>query len=324
MISSRPSLEIKNSSDFEDACFRTFQYQFKHNAIYKKFAEQTEKTHPSDLFEIPFLPISFFKSHTVTTQKQPFQLCFESSGTTQNQTSKHYIHSLDLYQKAARLSFEKQYGPIEDYTILALLPSYLERQNSSLVYMVQYFMNLSNKEENRFYLDDFQLLYKNLIDLSSKQYPTLLIGVSFALLDFVESHSIDFPNLIVMETGGMKGRKKEMIREELHALLKKPFGVSSIHSEYGMTELLSQFYAPEKGIFHQNPWAKILIRDATDPFSYMPKGKGGAINVIDLANYYSCSFIATDDLGISHGDTFEVRGRLDNSDIRGCNLLVSS
>ena len=237
--------------------------------------------------------------------------------------SKHLVTDLNVYEESYLKGFEHFYGNIEDYTILALLPSYLERDGSSLIYMVDDLIKKSKKSKSGFYLHNLDELAKNLVDLDKKGEKVLLIGVSFALLDLIEKHKFKLQNTIIMETGGMKGRRKELIREELHAILCEGFGVSQIHSEYGMTELLSQAYSKGNGIFECPPWVKILIRDTEDPLTLLPKGKSGGINVIDLANVNSCSFIATQDLGKKHPDnSFEIIGRFDNSDIRGCNLMV--
>jgi hypothetical protein len=239
------------------------------------------------------------------------------------QASRHLVHDLSWYEESYRKAFELFYGDVSGMAILALLPSYLEREGSSLIYMIDDLIQQSQQPESDYFLYDHQRLYDTLIQLRQKKTRTVLIGVTYALLDFVEVYQLDFPELIVMETGGMKGKRKEMVREELHTILKSGFGVPSIHSEYGMTELLSQGYSYGNGIFHTPPWMQILIRDTNDPLTILDDAKTGAINVIDLANYYSCSFIATQDLGKYHEDGgFEVLGRFDNADIRGCNLLV--
>jgi phenylacetate-coenzyme A ligase PaaK-like adenylate-forming protein len=248
---------------------------------------------------------------------------FTSSGTTGQSTSKHYVTDIELYKKSYLKGFEYFYGSISDYCILALLPSYLERKGSSLIYMIDDLIKKSNHPESGFYLYQIDVLAEKLKKLDSKGEKVLLIGVSFALLDLVEKHQLQLKNTVVMETGGMKGRRKELIREELHGALKKGFGVERIHSEYGMTELLSQAYSHGNGIFKTPPWMKILIRDTEDPLTFLPYGKSGGINVVDLANMNSCSFIATQDLGKKYADeSFEILGRFDHSDIRGCNLMI--
>ncbi|MFC2443434.1 MAG: acyl transferase, partial [Capnocytophaga ochracea] len=245
-------------------------------------------------------------------------------GTTGAQTSRHYVKDLSLYEQSFRKGFEHFYGNVEDYVVLALLPSYLERTGSSLITMVADLIERSGSEYSGFYLNEYDLLAERLQTLDASDKKVLLIGVSFALLDLITEHTFSLKNTIVMETGGMKGRRKELVREELHALLCKGFGVEMIHSEYGMTELLSQAYSVGKGIYKCVPWLKVLIRDTNDALSYLPTGKTGGLNIIDLANRESCSFIATQDLGKLYPDgTFEVLGRFDNADIRGCNLLIS-
>ena len=251
------------------------------------------------------------------------EITFTSSGTTGMITSSHYISDVSWYTESFRKAFQLFYGDIQNYTLLALLPSYLEREGSSLIYMTDDLIRQSCNPDSGFFLYNHDELYQLLKKQQQMQKPTLLIGVTFALLDFIENYNLNFPELIVMETGGMKGRRKEMIREELHAQLCKGFGVGAIHSEYGMTELLSQAYSKGKGIFNCPPWMKIITRDTNDPMSRLGHDKTGGINVIDLANSNSCSFIATQDLGRVYADSsFEVLGRFDNSDIRGCNLLV--
>jgi hypothetical protein len=239
-------------------------------------------------------------------------------------TSSHYVTDVTWYTESFRKAFTLFYGDVKDYTVLALLPSYLEREGSSLIYMATDLIKESAKLDSGFYLYNHEELYGQLKKQRKEEKPTLLIGVTFALLDFTEKYNLNFPELIVMETGGMKGRRKEMIREELHGLLCKGFGTENIHSEYGMTELLSQAYSKGKGIFNCPPWMKIMIRDPNDPLSNLGNEKTGGINIIDLANINSCSFIATQDLGKIYADnSFEILGRFDNSDIRGCNLLIA-
>jgi hypothetical protein len=316
---------IQSSQDFQKVALAVFKYQFEHNTIYRSFCDLLY-IHPSDVHsveEIPFLPIQFFKSHTVITKSDPIDITFSSSGTSGDVTSKHHVTELSIYEKSFRKGFDNFYGNIEEYTVLALLPSYLEREGSSLIYMVDDLIKHSKKPNSGFYLNNHEELHNLLIKLDTKGEKTLLIGVSFALLDLVEKYSFSLQNTIIMETGGMKGRRKELIRSQLHTLLSKGFGVDYIHSEYGMTELLSQAYSKGDGVFECPPWMQILMRDTGDPLTILTHEKTGGINVIDLANINSCSFIATQDLGKTFADgTFEILGRFDNSDIRGCNLMV--
>lgn len=304
---------------------KVFRFQYENNLVYKEFCEllKIEKGNVKSLKQIPFLPIQFFKSHEVISNSNPIQETFSSSGTTGMITSKHLITDVSLYEESYRNAFSEFYGNIEDYAVLALLPSYLERQGSSLIYMVKDLITLSNNADSGFYLHNYDELISKLIELDSSGQNAILIGVTYALLDLIEKQNFQLKNTIIMETGGMKGKRKEMIREELHEILFKGFGVSSIHSEYGMTELLSQAYSLGNGIFECPNWMTILIRDTEDALSYVATGKTGGINVIDLANINSCSFIATQDLGKKYSNnSFEVLGRFDNSDIRGCNLMV--
>tara|TARA_B110000027_G_scaffold84405_1_gene89587 strand:- start:2573 stop:3412 length:840 start_codon:yes stop_codon:yes gene_type:complete len=273
--------------------------------------------------QIPFLPIQFFKSHTIVSNSKSAEATFTSSGTTGSIVSKHFVSDLEIYKQSFRRGFKSFYGAIEEYTVLALLPSYLEREGSSLVYMANDMIAQSKQPQSGFYLHDLEALKDTLLKLEAKGQKTLLIGVSYALLDLIEAHSFELKHTIVMETGGMKGQRKELVKSELHALLKKGFGVDTIHSEYGMTELLSQAYSKGKGLFETPPWMKILTRDPEDALSIQPIGKSGGVNIIDLANINSCAFIATQDLGkIKPDGRFEVLGRFDQSDIRGCNLMV--
>jgi phenylacetate-coenzyme A ligase PaaK-like adenylate-forming protein len=312
----------------DEFCQKTleiFRFQAKNNKVYHDFV-QFLGINPNAITEInkiPFLPISFFKSHIVVSNKNPIQQTFFSSGTTGLNLSKHYVTDINLYQKSYIKGFEHFYGNLRDYTILALLPNYLERDGSSLVFMVNDLIKKTKNSHSGFYLNNLNELIKKLKILDKNGQKVLLIGVSFALLDLVEKQQFQLKNTIIMETGGMKGRRKELIRADLHQKLCDGFGVKMIHSEYGMTELLSQAYSNGKGIFKTPNWMKILIRDTEDALTILPKYKTGGINVIDLANVNSCSFIATQDLGKCHdNNTFEILGRFDNSDIRGCNLLV--
>lgn len=316
---------ITTPQEFDAIALKTFRFQYSNNKVYRQFCELLQ-VNPSEIKEvekIPFLPIQFFKSHQVTSSEKAPEITFSSSGTTGSQTSKHYVCDLSVYEESFRRGFQHFYGDIEDYAVLALLPSYLEREGSSLIHMVDDLITKSKNKHSGFYLHDLGALKNQLELLSTQGQKILLIGVSFALLDLVEQFSFNLNNTVVMETGGMKGRRKEMIRAELHEVLKKGFGVPHIHSEYGMTELLSQAYSSKNGIFECPPWMKLLIRDPEDALCLQPEGKSGGINVIDLANVNSCSFIATQDLGkdLGAGKT-EILGRFDNSDIRGCNLLV--
>lgn len=307
------------------AALQTFGYQYQHNQVYQRFCTLLGRTPDKvrQLTDIPFLPIEFFKSEAVYCGNERPATVFTSSGTTGSQTSRHYVKDLVVYQQSFRQGFADFYGNIEEYTVLALLPSYLERTGSSLITMVADLIERSGSADSGFYLNEYDLLAKKLTALDRSGRKVLLIGVSFALLDLVETHRFQLKNTIVMETGGMKGRRKELIREELHAILCEGFGVEHIHSEYGMTELLSQAYSAGSGLYESVRWLKVLIRDTNDALSYQRPLKTGGINLIDLANIHSCSFIATQDLGRLHPDgRFEVLGRFDNADIRGCNLLI--
>lgn len=316
---------IQTDADFVQAALQTFGYQYQHNQVYQRFCTLLGRTPDKvrQLTDIPFLPIEFFKSEAVYCGNERPATVFTSSGTTGSQTSHHYVKDLTVYQQSFRQGFADFYGNIEEYTILALLPSYLERTGSSLITMVADLIERSGSADSGFYLNEYDLLAEKLTALDRSGRKVLLIGVSFALLDLVETHRFQLKNTIVMETGGMKGRRKELIREELHAILCEGFGVEHIHSEYGMTELLSQAYSAGSGLYESVRWLKVLIRDTNDALSYQRPLKTGGINLIDLANIHSCSFIATQDLGRLHPDgRFEVLGRFDNADIRGCNLLI--
>ncbi len=325
MINSQDIFSISNGKQFEKIALKIFRFQYESNSVYREFCEllKIEKGSVKSLQQIPFLPIQFFKSHDIVSSSEPIQEIFTSSGTTGMITSKHLITDVYLYEKSYRNAFSDFYGKIEDYAVLALLPSYLERSGSSLIYMVKDLIELSNNSNSGFYLNNYDELISKIIELDSSGQNVILIGVTYALLDLIEKQKFQLKNTIIMETGGMKGKRKEIIREELHEILCEGFGVSSIHSEYGMTELLSQAYSLGNGIFECPNWMNILIRDTEDALSYVNTGKTGGINVIDLANINSCSFIATQDLGKKYSNnTFEVLGRFDNSDIRGCNLMV--
>nr|WP_237699391.1 acyl transferase [Dokdonia sp. 4H-3-7-5] len=316
--------DITTDAQFEEAALEAFRFQFENNPTYRSFCDLLYK-HPSEIKrsrDIPFLPIQFFKSHTILTSGSEASVIFSSSGTTGSSTSKHHVADLSLYEDSFKHAFAKAYGNPKDYVILALLPSYLERSGSSLIYMVDDLIKMSDHPDSGFYLNNLNELANKLESLDKAGQKVLLIGVSFALLDLVESHRFNLKNTIIMETGGMKGRRKELVRDELHEILCNGFGVSSIHSEYGMTELLSQGYSHGKGIFTTPPWMKVYTRDTEDALSLLESTKTGGLNVIDLANRFSCPFIATQDLGrVSKDGSFTVIGRFDNSDIRGCNLM---
>lgn len=317
--------EIESNEQFQELTFEIFHIQAEKCVVYKTYL-QNLKINPQQiktLSQIPFLPIEFFKTHEVKATEFNEETIFYSSGTTNFNRSKHFIRNLSLYQKSFIKAFELFYGNINNYCILALLPSYLEQKDSSLVFMVDNLIEKSNHPESGFFLYNYQELADKLMRLERQKQKTLLIGVSFALLEFAEKFNLNLKHTIILETGGMKGRRKEIIRDELHTYLCDKLAVENIHSEYGMTELLSQAYSKGSGIFQSPPWMKILIRDTYDPFSLLPGNKSGGINIIDLANIYSCSFIETKDLGKTFTDnTFTVLGRYDNSDIRGCNLMI--
>ena len=316
---------IQTEQEFQEVALHVFKHQFSNNKTYRSFCDLLY-IHPSDVTtieQIPFLPIEFFKTKKILSSLEEIQEIFTSSGTTGSVKSKHMITDLEWYEKSYLKGFTSFYGNPEDYVILALLPNYLEQKGSSLVYMANDLIKKSKHPKSGFYLQNLSELAKNIVHLENENKKILLLGTSFALLDIVEQYPFVLKNTIIMETGGMKGRRKEITRKELHERLKRGFGVSAIHSEYGMTELLSQAYSKGKGVFNCPPWMRILIRDTEDPLTILSKEKSGGINVMDLANYNSCSFIATQDLGKVYSDnTFEVIGRFDNSDIRGCNLMV--
>jgi len=317
---------IKSEKEFDALALEVFKHQFKNNKVYRSFCDLLYK-HPSDvksIKDIPFLPIQFFKTHNVlsSTNKAPV-ISFSSSGTTGTTTSKHHVTDLSIYEQSYLKGFKQFYDAIEDYVVLALLPAYLEREGSSLIYMVDDLIKKSKHPESGFYLNNLDAISEKLLALDNSGQKVLLIGVSFALLDLIEQYQFQLKHTIVMETGGMKGRRKEIIRPELHSLLKAGFGVSEIHSEYGMTKLLSQAYSKGNGVFECPSWMRVLTRDTEDPLSIQKANKTGGVNVIDLANINSCSFIATQDLGKIYSDnSFEILGRFDNSDIRGCNLMA--
>ncbi len=325
MLTTTDIFTIASKKEFEKTTLKVFRYQYDNNIVYRDFCGflKKDKNNVKLVKDIPFLPIQFFKTHNVLSSPNPVQVTFTSSGTTGMVTSRHLVTNTDYYDQSFRLAFSQFYGNIEDYAVLALLPSYLEREGSSLIYMVEDLIQGSNNPNSGFYLHNYDELTEKLTALDNAGQNVLLIGVTYALLDLTERQKFQLKNTIIMETGGMKGRRREMIREELHEMLCNGFGVSKIHSEYGMTELLSQAYSLGDGIFECPPWMDILIRDTEDALTYIDYGKTGGINVIDLANINSCSFIATQDLGKKFtNQSFEVLGRFDNSDIRGCNLMV--
>lgn len=324
MISKEEIFSIQSSQEFEEVTLKVFRYQAKENPVYAKFLDylKVDVSSVQNMNAIPFLPIRFFKEYEIISGNQNPEKIFTSSGTTGSQVSKHLVTDLSFYRESLEHSFAHFYGDFSDYTIFALLPSYLEREGSSLIDMVEFWLEKSGK--GGFYLYNHEELYRDLVENETQGQKAILIGVSFALLDFVENYQMDLKHTIVMETGGMKGRKEEITREELHNILSNGLGVNQIHSEYGMTELLSQAYSKGDSKFETPNWMKIQIRDTEDPLSKLPQGKTGGINVIDLANLNSCSFIATDDLGKIHSDgRFEILGRFDHSDVRGCNLMVA-
>lgn len=316
---------IPGQKQFEKIALKVFRFQYENNAVYREFCQHlnVDVQNVKSLQQIPFLPIQFFKSHKVVSNQNAIQETFTSSGTTGTINSHHYVTDISLYEESYRKGFAQFYGSIENYVVLALLPSYLERNGSSLIYMAEDLIQMTKNADSGFYLHNHDELIQKLIALDNAGKNVILIGVTYALLDLIEKQQFQLQNTIIMETGGMKGKRKEMIREELHEMLCKGFGVSAIHSEYGMTELLSQAYSLGDGVFECPNWMHILIRDTEDALTYVDDGKTGGINVIDLANINSCSFIATQDLGKKNpNNSFEVLGRFDNSDIRGCNLMV--
>ena len=316
---------IQNHSDFKKQCLDIYHFQYQNNYVYQNYCNMIceNPININEINKIPFLPISFFKTKKILSFDK-FEKVFYSSGTTTKSRSKHFISDLKLYQESFINNFRLNYGNINQYTILALLPNYYENKDSSLIYMADKLIHLTKSNESGFYLDDYSKLSKKLIELDIKnERKTILIGVPYALLNLIDFNQFQLNNTIIMETGGMKGKRKEMVRKELHEKLKLGFGVKKIHSEYGMTELLSQAYSQGDGVFKTPFWMKAFIRDINDAQNLDFNKKSGAINIIDLANYNSCSFIATDDMGkFVNDDEFEVIGRIDNSDLRGCNLLI--
>jgi len=319
--------KIHDEQTFRAAALEVFHFQAKNTPVYADYlaALGTDPSQIQGPEEIPFLPIEFFKSHTVLADGKDAEAVFESSGTSGKTPSRHHVADMGLYRESFLRNFNAFYGSPEELCILALLPAYLEREASSLVYMMDQLIRWSKHPDSGFYLDQLEELSTLLQKRNNDGQPTLLLGVSFALLDLAEKHPKPlWNNIRILETGGMKGRRKEMVRSELHEALIQSFELDAVHSEYGMTELLSQAYSAGDGLFLTPPWMKVLVRDPNDPLSLLPTGQPGGINIIDLANLYSCSFIATGDLGKVHEDgSFEVLGRYDHSDIRGCNLLIS-
>ncbi len=316
---------INTEAEFENLALEVFHFQYENVTVYRTYVDllKIDPNRVSRIDQIPFLPIQFFKNRQIIANGLAPEIEFASSGTTGSETSRHLVAKSEVYRQSYTNGFRYFYGDEQQYCILALLPAYLERTGSSLVYMVDGLIRQSANPNGGFYLNQFDELAEKLTKLDSSGQKCLLIGVSFALLDLAERHKFNLKNTIVMETGGMKGRRKEMVRDELHGILTSAFGVNSIHSEYGMTELLSQAYSKGKGIFRCPPWMRVLIRETNDPLTIAPVGLTGGINIIDLANLYSCAFIQTQDLGRLHfNGTFEVLGRMDSAPIRGCNLLI--
>jgi hypothetical protein len=311
--------------EFDSLALAVFQYQAEHNLVYKQYLTHIgcKPGSITAVEQIPFLPIDFFKRHEIKSGQWPTEQVFESSGTGSGTRSRHAVADTAFYRQLSQQIFEEWYAPLQEFIILALLPAYLERQHSSLVLMAQHFIEQSDHPLSGFYLYEYDKLVAGIEQALASGRKVLLLGVSFALLDLAERGPFHWPELMVMETGGMKGRRRELIREELHQALCMGFGVSSVHSEYGMTELLSQAYAKKNGVFLAPPWMRVYIREVNDPFTLIGPGRTGGINVADLANVHSCSFIETADLGLRHDtEQFEVLGRFDTSEARGCNLML--
>ncbi|WP_344979126.1 acyl transferase [Compostibacter hankyongensis] len=319
---------LSNNADFEFLALELFFYQYRYNSCYRSYVDAL-RIDPRSIRHsaaIPRLPIGFFKTHRVYSGEGEPGLIFESSGTTGTVNSRHLVREPRLYEQSFLQAFERFYGPVSGYAVIGLLPSYLERQHSSLVYMVHKLIQYSGRPESGFYLYEHEKLHLRLLELEQQGRRTLLIGVTFALLDFAEKYRMQLQHTLVMETGGMKGRREELTRPAVHALLKERLGLEQVHSEYGMTELLSQAYAAQEGIFRCPPWMRVTLRDENDPLSSPPQegaAQRGLINVIDLANIYSCAFLSTEDIGKLYPDgSFEVLGRMDNSALRGCSLMA--
>lgn len=310
--------------NFDQIAFEVFKFQYKNNTVYKSYCDLLKKT-PTNIKEIsaiPFLPISFFKSHLVICSKK-YDKVFCSSGTTNDNLSKHYVRDINIYEKSFLKNFIDNYGDPKKYVILGLLPNYMENKKSSLIYMVNNLIELSKSNDSGFFLKEYDLIIEKMKNHSRKNKKIILFGVSYALLDLTKKRNLNLENTIIIETGGMKGRRREMIKKELHETLKQRTGLKKIHSEYGMTELLSQAYSKGDGIFSCPNWMKVFVRDINDPNFLHKDNRSGGINIIDLANFNSCSFIATEDMGSIHKNgSFEIMGRIDHSDTRGCNLLV--
>lgn len=316
---------VKGTGDFESLALEMYRFHYENNPVYRAFSASLKRNpgNVDSLEKIPFLPVEFFKEHRIYAAIGEPEMVFTSTGTGGMGTSRHYVASLSLYRESFLRGFRLFYGDPSRYCILGLLPSYLERTGSSLVYMVDQLIRLSRHPRSGFFLYNQEELAEVLIELERKKQPALLLGVTFALLDFAEQYPVKLRNTIVMETGGMKGRRKELIRNEVHEILCRQFSIGAVHSEYGMTELLSQAYSRGEGVFSTPPWMRIFVRDPYDPLHLLEPGKTGGIDIIDLANVWSCPFIATGDLGLLHaGGTFEVLGRMDQAEIRGCSLMV--
>ena len=315
------------TNDFEEHALALFRWQAEHNEVYHAYIRQLgiDPEAIGAVEQIPFLPIDFFKRHRIlSTPVESVEVVFESSGTTAQVRSQHHVTDLSFYHRVSQHIFEAQFGPLSSYHVVALLPSYLERSNASLVSMVDHFVRQSASPYSGFYLDDYEALLHTIASAQQREGQVLLVGVTFALLRLAEAYAPDLSNIVILETGGMKGMRKEMIREEVYYILQKNTGVQQIHSEYGMTELLSQAYSQQPGTFHPPPWVRVMIREINDPFVETRQGQMGGINVIDLANVHSCAFIETMDRGrMCQGQAFEVLGRLDNSDLRGCNTMLT-
>jgi phenylacetate-coenzyme A ligase PaaK-like adenylate-forming protein len=316
---------IRDEHDFNDLALEIFRFQYKTNKIYREFTDRLRMNpkHVNSYDRIPFMPIQFFRDHKILSgSSEHFGKIFSSSGTTGSRPGRHYIKELSLYEDSFTKGFDLFYGSPANYGFFFLLPGYTDRPDSSLIFMAENLVSRSLHNGSGFYLQNREELVRRLEEMNRKGNPVILFGVSYALLDLAETFKTHIPRVIVMETGGMKGHGRELIREEFHGIICSSFGIREVHSEYGMTELLSQAYSKGNGIFQTPPWLKILIRDINDPLSLLGNNKTGGINAIDLANLYSCSFIATQDLGITHEEgSFEVLGRFDDSDVRGCNLL---
>lgn len=314
---------IKNEDEFQRVSLEVFNYQIKNNDLYRKFSSLTLKNKkPKKAEEIPFLPIDFFKTNEIKTSNKTVEKIFKSSGTS-GLRSKHYVQNLDIYKKSFITNFKENYGPIKDLCILALLPSYIENGNSSLIFMIEELIILSENKDSGFYNSNFLKISNTIKNREAKNQKTILIGVTYSLLDFAKDYKQNLNHTTIIETGGMKGKRKELLKEEIHNILKSSFDVKNIHSEYGMTELLSQAYSKKDGIFTTPNWMKVLVRDINDPITLLANNQTGGVNIIDLANINSCSFIATQDIGIKLGENkFKITGRFSNADVRGCNLLI--